>query len=82
MTSKKHKWVWCKMCCCASYICPECGNNCCNGGYGKVDGEICKVCLESYKYQQEAEDKGTAPSREECTGELPDMNDIFGEDEV
>ncbi len=34
-------------------ICPKCGNNCCNGGYGEIDGETCDVCPDAYAYQKE-----------------------------
>jgi len=65
--STKIKWVWCKLCDCAAVICPNCGNNCCNGGSGKNCPDNCD---EAYKCQSEAEEKGTAPKREECEGEI------------
>jgi hypothetical protein len=32
-------------------ICKTCGNNCCNGGSGVVDGAPCKDCLDAYDVQ-------------------------------
>lgn len=33
-------------------ICPRCGNNCCNGGYGEdKDGTKCFVCPIAYDVQ-------------------------------
>ena len=32
--------------------CPRCGNNCCNGGHGEVDGKECDVCPLAYQYQR------------------------------
>lgn len=44
---KKHYWWICPMCgpvvCCGT-----CGNNACNGGYGKVDGVTCTECPSAY----------------------------------
>ena len=62
------KWMWCELCGCVAYICPKCGNNCCNGSYGKVDGEQCPACPDSYDYQQRMFDENKAPSRDECEG--------------
>lgn len=32
-------------------ICSTCGNNCCNGGHGTVNGNPCKDCSSAYKAQ-------------------------------
>lgn len=32
-------------------ICSTCGNNCCNAGYGQIDGVKCIDCLGAYKHQ-------------------------------
>jgi hypothetical protein len=32
-------------------ICPKCGNNTCNAGYGEVDGQKCDICPSAYEYQ-------------------------------
>ena len=63
------KWVWCNTCNCAAVICPNCGNNVCNGS--SKDG--CKDrCQSAYDYQHGCYEDGTAPDREHCDGELPD----------
>jgi len=56
------EWVYCELCDCVAMVCPECGNNCCNGGYGK-DGK-CEVCPEVYDLQDKAAENGTEPSKE------------------
>lgn len=42
---------WCKMCG-HHIVCPKCGNNCCNGGYGTVNDEPCDICSLAYQYQE------------------------------
>ena len=37
--------------CGVSLLCPECGNNACNGGYGEIDGVECHVCPLTYDAQ-------------------------------
>jgi hypothetical protein len=32
--------------------CKTCNNNCCNGGYGKINGEKCKDCPDAYDIQK------------------------------
>jgi hypothetical protein len=32
-------------------LCATCGNNCCNAGYGDVNGEKCADCPEAYEHQ-------------------------------
>lgn len=32
-------------------LCATCGNNCCNAGYGEVDGKKCTDCPEAYDHQ-------------------------------
>ena len=44
--------------------CSKCGNNCCNAGWGEVDGEECDVCPLCYSYQSLADETGKAPSYE------------------
>ena len=31
--------------------CPDCGNNSCNGGGGKVNGKKCETCTATYAIQ-------------------------------
>jgi hypothetical protein len=60
------KIEWCDLCQSTMIICPKCGNNCCNGLYGKIDkhgkptiiwdldseGSIdCDICPLAYQYQ-------------------------------
>jgi len=75
----KMKWMWCDLCDCATVICPKCGNNCCNGGYGKIDGKQCTMCKEAYKYQDNAFKNNTNPKKEDCEEKIKDvMEDYFG----
>src|ERR1041385_5460142 len=56
----KHKWDWCNMCG-AMVTCGKCGNNCCNGGSGRIGqlpntmwgstGVKCDECANAYKLQ-------------------------------
>ncbi len=56
------KVEWCSLCEVYFVRCPKCGNNCCNGGYGKIgglvapdtwasDGKDCDICPLAYQYQ-------------------------------
>jgi len=52
----KFDWEWCDHCRVMMVICPKCGNNCCNAGYGPNTGnpetdEKCDVCSLAYQYQ-------------------------------
>ena len=60
-----YKWAWCNQCNCAAVICPACGNNCCNGGYGKLDGGECPYCTDAYDYQRHMYTEETVPSKEQ-----------------
>ena len=51
MIKSKHKLSYCKQCEHKIVICYNCGNNCCNGGHGIVNGEECKECAEAYQHQ-------------------------------
>jgi hypothetical protein len=35
---RKYNWSWCDLCESAMVLCPQCGNNSCNGHYG------CDLC--------------------------------------
>lgn len=39
---------YCELCESDMLICPACGNNTCNGGYGEIDGAECPSCPTSY----------------------------------
>ena len=47
-------WSWCNLCNAPCIICPKCGNNTCNGGYGSINGETCEVCGLAYQFEREA----------------------------
>lgn len=49
-----HRWADCEMCG-RMVICGKCGNNCCNGGSGEVDGVKCAACDEAYAMQDAGE---------------------------
>jgi len=58
----KFIWKWCDLCECMMVICPKCGNNCCNGGYGKdIMGEECDVCELAYQFQDLGYATGKVP---------------------
>jgi hypothetical protein len=38
----KFNWSWCPICECAMVICPQCGNNTCNG---RCNCDLCKECF-------------------------------------
>ena len=43
-------WGWCEMCG-AHITCPKCGNNSCNGTFGRLkNGKVCNVCNLAYQY--------------------------------
>lgn len=51
MIYTKHKKSYCGLCETDMLICATCGNNCCNAGYGEVDGKPCTDCPEVYRIQ-------------------------------
>jgi hypothetical protein len=51
MSGMKFEREWCEQCESFFIRCPKCGNNCCNGGHGEVDGQPCDVCALAYQYQ-------------------------------
>jgi hypothetical protein len=46
----RHTLSYCNLCETDIVICADCGNNCCNGGTGEVDGARCG-CSEAYEDQ-------------------------------
>ena len=58
------QWGWCKLCGGSFVYCPKCGNNCCNGGHGKLNGEVCDVCPLTYQYQKLAWETKSDPSKQ------------------
>lgn len=57
------KWIYCSCCDCVAAICIECGNNACNGNYGK-DGD-CETCPKVYEEQEYAYRNDLAPNKED-----------------
>lgn len=55
-TEYKFLWSYCDHCFRAYIICPKCGNNCCNGGRGEIDGVECDVCPLAYEFQDKNRD--------------------------
>lgn len=53
-------WELCELCG-AMIVCPECGMNCCSGGYGQVGGEDCPRCPQAYDAQSAAIDERRVP---------------------
>lgn len=51
MITTKHKLSYCNLCQTEMIKCATCGNNCCNGGSGEVNGETCKDCDDAYNIQ-------------------------------
>lgn len=47
-----HYWRYCSMCERDTVICGKCGNNCCSGGYGEIDGVECDACPSAYALQE------------------------------
>lgn len=45
-----YKRAYCYLCRDWMVVCKSCGNNSCNGGYGKLkDGRICPDCEKAYQ---------------------------------
>lgn len=70
----KFTWDWCGLCEGMFVRCPKCGNNCCNGGFGRVTmtglptnkwgkgTKPCDVCNLAYMYQELADKTNTTPT--------------------
>ncbi len=66
-----HHWSHCNLCDVDMVICGKCGNNCCNGGYGTVDGQMCDACPSAYEVQDKhyaAISRATAQGTEKGEG--------------
>lgn len=48
----EHLLDYCQGCQTNMLRCKTCDNNCCNGGYGEVDGEVCIDCPDAYAVQK------------------------------
>jgi hypothetical protein len=66
----KHIWDYCDHCKVAMVRCGGCGNNCCNGTYGVVNGSPCTKCASAYAMQDEG-----LPSSTVKFSELADVDD-------
>lgn len=52
----KHFWKYCGHCKDRMVVCGQCGNNCCNGGYGEMPpGVECDSCPSAYAVQDAGE---------------------------
>ena len=56
--TKNHRWFVCHMCG-QAVLCGTCGNNSCNGGIGRVGGDIsqrelpeCPDCRDSWEWEK------------------------------
>lgn len=47
-----NEWFYCGHCEGDAIKCGMCGNNCCNGGHGTVDGQPCPQCDSAYEEQE------------------------------
>ena len=47
-----NNWDYCGQCHDTFVRCGKCGNNCCNGGYGDIDGVECDACESAYAKQE------------------------------
>jgi hypothetical protein len=54
---KIYQIKFCELCDTDMVICPTCGNNCCNGGYGEVNDMPCQDCPMAYKLWHEHIDR-------------------------
>lgn len=51
-----HRWDYCDHCEGRMVVCGQCGNNCCNGGYGEMaPGIKCGACPSAYDMQDAGE---------------------------
>lgn len=62
----EHHWETCAMCG-PMVVCGKCGNNCCNGGYGLIDGKECGACPSAYD-KQDAEREQHRSDTAPCAG--------------
>ena len=75
----KFEWQYCAVCNINVVICPKCGNNCCNGGYGKLqDGRPCDVCVLAYQYADLCYQNGLNPplTEENIAEHTADMQEL------
>jgi hypothetical protein len=72
----KYTWHWCSTCKCHYVRCPKCGNNCCNGMYGRLFGKECDECYAAYEYQETHEEERLSQPMPQ-PGEAKDPFDEF-----
>ncbi len=51
MIKSKHTLSYCPGCRTEMVRCGTCNNNCCNGGSGQIDGNVCPDCDDAYDAQ-------------------------------
>jgi len=71
----KHTWDYCGVCCDAFVRCGKCGNNCCNGGYGEIDGKPCDAC--SFAYEMQCSEKPPKFSEEYKAQKVKEFDAVF-----
>jgi hypothetical protein len=52
---------WCELCEAPFISCPKCGNNSCNGTYGKVNGIWCGTCQYIHGFEDAMIEMGNYP---------------------
>lgn len=85
-------WKYCAWCDVMMVICPMCGNNCCNAGFGHVDKNFqpanfnepnskkCPVCNLAYQFQHLAwktKSEPSKPSKRECRRLRKEMDEAM-----
>ena len=81
------KISYCGLCRSIYVECPHCGNNCCNGAYGKAkpdgwpamgDDEACPICPKAYELQKRLDESGIDKLIEEIiTNKIVEKLDDF-----
>lgn len=70
----RHKFAFCETCKNFMVECVTCGNNCCNAGYGQVDGKNCPDCPEAHEHDKNAREyrfANTSPDLKGPCSECP-----------
>jgi len=75
----KFEWEWCNLCDAPFIRCPKCGNNSCNGTFGKVNDEACDVCNLCYMYQDMSTGCGMYPVKKD---EVDMINKMINGDKI
>lgn len=60
----KIEFIWCSLCQGMTILCPRCGNNSCNGAYGRIDKDTGEV-LDQFKDPEHYENGIPCPACKE-----------------